>query len=205
MAKTRSEPRQQRSRQTYERILTVASTVFADLGYAGTTTNKVADAAGISIGTLYHYFPDKDALLSALAERHIADSLASHTAMFETMTATDQDLEETVRTAAEGLVALHIRDRHLHNLLYDSAPRTPQLLRQLREADDAIADQVALQFERLGVVTEHRRLVSQLVVSGMEAQVHHAVGSADAGREAVNPQVLTDLLTRMWTRALNSG
>jgi AcrR family transcriptional regulator len=51
-------------------ILDAAATLFAATGYEATTTNAVAAQAGVPIGSLYRYFPDKRALLGALAERH---------------------------------------------------------------------------------------------------------------------------------------
>jgi hypothetical protein len=66
MAKLRNAPRQRRSQATYDRALAAAARLFERLGYEKTTTNKVAEAAGISIGTLYHYIADKDALLLSL-------------------------------------------------------------------------------------------------------------------------------------------
>ena len=48
-----------------------AAQVFARRGYAGATTNHIAERAGVSIGSLYEYFPSKDALLVALMEAHI--------------------------------------------------------------------------------------------------------------------------------------
>ena len=50
-----------------------AAQVFARHGYAAGTTNRIADRAGVSIGTLYQYFPNKDAILIALIERHIQE------------------------------------------------------------------------------------------------------------------------------------
>jgi AcrR family transcriptional regulator len=66
----RRRPVQARSQRTVEKILDAAAHVFGERGYAG-TTNHVAERAGISIGTLYQYFPDKDALLTALHDRHL--------------------------------------------------------------------------------------------------------------------------------------
>jgi AcrR family transcriptional regulator len=66
----RRRPVQTRSKQTVERILDAAAHVFGERGYAG-TTNHVAERAGVSIGSLYQYFPDKDALLVALHDRHL--------------------------------------------------------------------------------------------------------------------------------------
>jgi AcrR family transcriptional regulator len=69
-SRRRRKPVQARSKQTVERIVAAAAHVFSERGYAA-TTNHVADAAGLSIGSLYQYFPDKDALLVALHNRHL--------------------------------------------------------------------------------------------------------------------------------------
>jgi AcrR family transcriptional regulator len=66
----RAIPRQSRSQQTVDHILNTAAVLFVEVGYDNTTTNAVAERAGISIGALYRYFPDKDALLKSLAERY---------------------------------------------------------------------------------------------------------------------------------------
>ena len=68
----RRSPVQGRSRRTVERILDAAAHVFAERGYAA-TTNQVAEQAGLSIGSLYQYFRDKDELLVALHARHLGD------------------------------------------------------------------------------------------------------------------------------------
>jgi AcrR family transcriptional regulator len=66
----RAVPRQSRSQQTLDLILDTAAELFVEVGYETTTTNVIAEKAGISIGALYRYFPDKDAVLKALAERY---------------------------------------------------------------------------------------------------------------------------------------
>ncbi|MFN7142546.1 MAG: TetR/AcrR family transcriptional regulator [Myxococcota bacterium] len=66
----RREPVQARSRARVDTILDAADAVFLERGYAAATTNHVAAAAGTSIGSLYRFFPDKEALLVALAKRY---------------------------------------------------------------------------------------------------------------------------------------
>lgn len=68
----RRRPRQARSRVTYDSILQAAIQVLARDGAAGLTTNRVAERAGVSIGTLYQYFPDKAAILVAAAQQELA-------------------------------------------------------------------------------------------------------------------------------------
>jgi AcrR family transcriptional regulator len=62
-------PKQDRSRRTYDLILIAAERLFIQKGWDSLTTNAVAEAAGVSIGSLYRYFPDKSSIVRALAER----------------------------------------------------------------------------------------------------------------------------------------
>ena len=73
----RKQPRQARSLATVEAILEAAARVLAERGYAATNTNLVAERAGVSVGSLYQYFPNKDSLITALHERHAAQMYAA--------------------------------------------------------------------------------------------------------------------------------
>ncbi|XHX76562.1 MAG: TetR/AcrR family transcriptional regulator [Stenomitos frigidus ULC029] len=66
----RRKPRQARSQERVNRILDVAEALFASQGYAATTTNAIAAHAEVPIGSLYQFFPDKTAILQALALRY---------------------------------------------------------------------------------------------------------------------------------------
>src|SRR5205085_9604670 len=70
-------PRQTRAAETAAAILEGAAQILEAGGLAGFTTNAVAERAGVSIGTLYQYFADKNALLRALAEREMSATLAA--------------------------------------------------------------------------------------------------------------------------------
>jgi AcrR family transcriptional regulator len=58
--------------------LDTAADLFDEMGYDATTTKHVADRAGIAVGSLYHWFPDKNAMASALAERYMAELLEAY-------------------------------------------------------------------------------------------------------------------------------
>tara|TARA_Y100000815_G_scaffold128445_1_gene115902 strand:+ start:2242 stop:2862 length:621 start_codon:yes stop_codon:yes gene_type:complete len=75
-ARPRKQPSQSRARHTVDAIVEAAARILEEQGHGGFNTNAVADRAGVSIGTLYQYFPDKDALLGALIGRETARSLA---------------------------------------------------------------------------------------------------------------------------------
>lgn len=68
---TRRQPRQERAREKVELMLEAATRILHRQGLAGLTTNRVAEVAGVSIGTVYQYFNDKTELLDALAEREV--------------------------------------------------------------------------------------------------------------------------------------
>jgi AcrR family transcriptional regulator len=72
----RRRPKQSRSRATCDAILEAASQILERDGPAGFNTASVAERAGVSIGTLYQYFPDKQAILLAAAQREMGREAA---------------------------------------------------------------------------------------------------------------------------------
>ena len=69
---TRRQPKQQRSHQIVEAVLEATQRVLRRQGAEAITTNRVAEAAGVSIGSLYQYFADKQAIFMALHDRHVS-------------------------------------------------------------------------------------------------------------------------------------
>lgn len=67
----RRRPKQRRARETVEAILDAVTKILKREGSQALTTNRIADVAGVSIGSLYQYFPDKRAIFIALHRRHI--------------------------------------------------------------------------------------------------------------------------------------
>jgi AcrR family transcriptional regulator len=65
-------PKQQRSQATFNALIDACTLVLPKLGYAGTSTNHIADAAGVGIASLYEYFPGKDAII-ALVIKNLSD------------------------------------------------------------------------------------------------------------------------------------
>jgi AcrR family transcriptional regulator len=110
----RKAPSQARSQKTVEAILAATAHILSREGYAALSTNRVAERAGVSIGSLYQYFPSKDALVTALVQDealHIASILAEHAGDAEA------PFEQRVRGLVRGLIASHRRDPSLHATL----------------------------------------------------------------------------------------
>ena len=79
----RKRPQQERSRITVQAVLEAAAQVLEGEGYAALTTGAVAERAGVSIGTLYQYFPDKDAVVAGLVEDWLENEVAALQRAFE--------------------------------------------------------------------------------------------------------------------------
>jgi AcrR family transcriptional regulator len=73
----RKQPTQERSKQTVAAILEATFRVLDEVGGDGLTTTRVAEIAGVSVGTLYQYFPNRDALINALLADHLERSIAA--------------------------------------------------------------------------------------------------------------------------------
>ena len=105
----RKVPRQQRSRSTVDSIQQAALLILGDEGLARCTTERIAERAGVSIGSLYQYFPNRDAILTALYENasvEYAGTLKSLIPVLLTLP-TQQAVERTV----EKLLSMHERHR----------------------------------------------------------------------------------------------
>lgn len=119
-ASTRREPKQQRSRQTVEAVLDAVPRVLRRHGAKAITTNRVAEAAGVSIGSLYQYFPEKQAIFMALHDRHV--DRVRHV-IERTMThCTSASLEEFTRELVERLANVHSEDAELHAIVSVAVP-----------------------------------------------------------------------------------
>jgi AcrR family transcriptional regulator len=114
----RKQPRQVRSKATVDTIVEAAARVLSDLGWAGFTTNKVADAAGVSIGSYYQYFPDKHSLIDAIRDRHLEDCRSVMKGVLKIEVTLLQFVEDLV----DGIIAIHSVNPGLHRVLLDEAP-----------------------------------------------------------------------------------
>lgn len=114
----RKQPRQARSRATVEAVVEAGARILSEQGWAGFTTNKVAETAGVSIGSLYQYFPDKVSLVGAIRRRHLDDSLdAVRQALAARLPA-----GEFIDRLVSNIIEAHSIHPGLHRILLDEAP-----------------------------------------------------------------------------------
>jgi len=101
-------------------ILLAAAHILKTEGFARTTTNRIAEKAGVSVGSLYQYFPNKEAIVVALRERHL--DWYDDCVRAEIERGRGLPLREGVRQAVERIVALHALDPALHGALTSREP-----------------------------------------------------------------------------------
>lgn len=174
--KPRKKPVQRRSRLTVDQILEAAAHVFARRGYAGATTNHIAERAGVSIGSLYQYFPNKDTILVALHGRHMESSARVLQEMLEESLRETKAPEELLRRFVRQIIEMHASEPGLHHVFLYEGPRTPELTKNLHAIEDNMAHAVEqILAERGGISRLHAKHAAYLVVHVVESLAHEYV------------------------------
>jgi AcrR family transcriptional regulator len=169
----RKRPRQARSKATVDSVLAATARVLVKQGFDGLSTNAVAVAAGVSIGSLYQYFPNKESLVLALIDRHMEDM---NTAILAELTrVANLPFAEGARCVVELTIRAHAIDPELHRVLTEQVPRIGKLAR-LRELDEICHRMVAglLTARRDEIAIRDPDLAAFILVSTIEAVVHRA-------------------------------
>lgn len=143
----RKRPRQTRSSATVEAILEAAARVLAGESLAGFNTNRVAEVAGLSVGSLYQYFPNKASLAAGLIERHQATLAAAVEAAVEDLRG------EPLERALTALAELAVRQQFAAPLLAAALDHEEQRL-PLRGVIEAAQARIVRAVERL--LADHR-------------------------------------------------
>ncbi|EID12157.1 TetR family transcriptional regulator [Mycobacterium xenopi RIVM700367] len=193
----RKQPKQQRAQQTRQRILDAAARVFGEYGYAAGTTNRIAEVAELSVGSLYQYFPNKDAILAALMQAHVD---AGARQISERLTeGVPARLDEALRVFVRATIDNHRGNPRLHRVLFEEAPRSPAFLVRLHDSEQLIIDATAClldQYSAVQVADSH--LAARIVVATIESLVHRLITSPSP----IDPQVLEDEIVVLLERYL---
>jgi AcrR family transcriptional regulator len=137
-------PTQERSRFTVEQIVEAAAQVFAERGYAGATTNHIAERAGVSIGSVYQYFPNKEAILVTLAKRHVEMAGNMLMGLVAGRNLLETDLTELLRLFIQATLELHTGNPRLNYVILSEAVWSAEAMEQVHELEDQFIDQLAL-------------------------------------------------------------
>jgi len=129
--KPRKQAAQQRSRHTVTCILEGAAHIFSQKGYAATTTNHIAKKAGVSIGSLYQYFPNKDAIVVCLAQQHLSDTGQIIDDLLALAEKGDITVSEMLRRIVGKMIDIHMLAPRLHRAIFNEAPLPADLKQTL--------------------------------------------------------------------------
>jgi AcrR family transcriptional regulator len=190
----RKSPAQERSARTVEILLEATTRVLVTEGYDAASTNRIARAAGVSVGSLYQYFPNKEALVLALAQQHASrmlELLARSAAEVGTA-----PIEEAVPRFVRAMFAAHRLEPELHVAL------TQQVLHVGLEPFEAFlragVDMVRawLELHRARLVPTDLDAAAWLCVTTVDAVVHAALLEKDRPR-LVDPAVERELVAML--------
>ncbi len=170
----RKRPRQARSEQMVELILEATARLLAERGYAGMTTNMVAARAGVSVGSVYQYFPPKESLVAALHERHAAHMARKIEQCL--LAVGPGNLEASIEAVVRAMMSEHESAPELHRVLeqefrffdapIDESPAAHQILCQVRGLLEANKHEIS---------TSDLDLAAWSILQVTEAMVHAAV------------------------------
>jgi AcrR family transcriptional regulator len=168
----RKVPRQERSRGTVEAIVEATARILGERGWGRLTTNEVAEVAGVSIGSLYQYFPDKLSLIEAVRRRHFDDVLKALRAADDGA----KPLVQRIEGVVQGMIGLHNRNPAVHGVLLEEAPRS----RESKTAHEAFEAEYLSRYEALIAVSRRtpvsarRKVAAQVLSAAIAGVVHDA-------------------------------
>lgn len=116
---------QARSRATVDALIEATARILVRDGFDKASTNRIAEEAGVSIGSLYQYYPGKDALVAAVIDRHSQAQMRVVRAALAEVVALP--VEEAVRRLVAVAIDAHRVDPRLHRVLAEQIPRVGRL------------------------------------------------------------------------------
>jgi AcrR family transcriptional regulator len=202
--KPRKRASQARSRATVDALIEATARILVKQGFDKASTNRIAKVAGVSVGSLYQYYPGKEALVVAVIERHNREIMqVVRGALAEVAS---QPIEKAVRRLVAAAIDAHRVDPRLHRVLAEQLPRTGRLENVEtfnREADALFKAYLESHRDELRVVDVG--LAAFVCVTSIEALTHTAVlhRSDMLGDAAVG--TLVDEATRLVVGYLQVG
>jgi AcrR family transcriptional regulator len=177
-----------------EVVLTAAARVFEELGFAKGTTNRIAQRAGVSIGTLYQYYPGKEAIAVELVRRHVAEQVrAAHEWGGRTLAA-PAGLRPLLRSFVELAISAHALQPRLHQVLLEELPLPRAVHDAVQEAEADAARTLAGVLRRLEGVRRADLARAALVVVQLTVSMVHRIADLPERERRRGVSELVDVL-----------
>ena len=113
----RKQPKQERAQATYEAMVAAAAELLETEGEPALSTRRVAERAGVSVGSLYQYFPNKAAIVSALIERYVGGDYVLFEQMVEA--AREVKLEEAIPFVVRAMLGVYRTHAKTRGILFE--------------------------------------------------------------------------------------
>lgn len=182
-AAPRRRPQQARARFTVAAILEAAALVIDDVGWGRASTNRIAERAGVSIGSLYQYFPNKEAILASLHDAHHRDIHDVVAKNLKRIADPQVALDDGIRGLFQGLIRLHRDDPVVSRVLSKAVPALPVSTREAPSPGHDHEALIRLLSSRPDVRVEDLSTTARIVEITIEAltrwMVHEAPADAD--------------------------
>jgi AcrR family transcriptional regulator len=172
--KPRKQASQERSRATVDALIEATARILIKEGFDKASTNRIAEKAGVSVGSLYQYFPGKDALVVAVMERHSQELM--QLVRGELADAAALPLEQAVRRLVAAAIKAHRVDPELHRVLAEQIPRTGEIANmEAFNRENYALFRAYLEAHRSDVRAVDLGLAAFVCVTSIEALTHTAV------------------------------
>lgn len=170
----RKKASQERSRATVDTLVEATARILVKEGFDKASTNRIAEVAGVSVGSLYQYFPGKEALVAAVIERHQQE--IQQTIRDELAEAATQPLKQGVRKLVAVAAKAHRIDPKLHRVLAEQIPRVGKLEKvETFNRENYALFRCYLESRRSEIRAVDLDLASFVCVTSIEALTHNAV------------------------------
>ncbi|MGC1547333.1 MAG: TetR/AcrR family transcriptional regulator [Rhodanobacter sp.] len=174
LIKPRKVATQERSRATVDALLSATARILVKEGFDKASTNRIAEVSGVSIGSLYQYFPSKEALVAAVIERHQQEIMQMVRGELAGVLA--QPVEKAVRKLVAVAVKAHRVDPKLHRVLAEQIPRVGKLEKlETFNRENFTLFRTYLESHRDELRVDDLELASFVCVTSIEALTHNAV------------------------------
>lgn len=144
----RKKPVQQRAKVTADSILEAAEKIMLKEGYEQANTNRIAEVAGVSIGSLYQYFPDKEAIATSLIEKTISSAAVQARQTLHDLL--EAPLEEASRKINEALLDIFEENQFALYVL-------PEKLKNESSSDVGLALEKFMHVTNLSFMEQHKK------------------------------------------------
>jgi AcrR family transcriptional regulator len=199
--KPRKKASQERSRATVDALVEATARILVKEGFDKASTNRIAEQAGVSVGSLYQYFPSKEALVVAVIERHQQELMQVVRSALKEVASLP--MEQAVHKLVATAVNAHRIDPKLHRVLSEQIPRTGKLENvEVFNRETYALFRSYLESHRDEFRAVDLELAAFVCVTSIEALTHTAVLHHAEMLSAAAMETLIDEATRLVVRYL---